>query len=234
MDAFNPWDLVKNIGRGFRWFFVGRKTRMQDISYQTSAKSTGLEPTRNQLTAFQPSNLDDPSSDGPVPPPYLGSGGLGSGKTGRYQALTDEEDQDRLLTHAQAPPRSTNNPIPNFPYPRPMTRAGGDLGAGTSAPYDPPAIRTHSRDPSASNIGSKSTPDVDDTGYHGAAATMTTATPKRNITPTTIPPDPQPLGPPGRKSHEAREWDMWGGVERGEGESERDLGGGHGVGDNRF
>ncbi len=118
-----------------------------------------------------------------------------------------------------------------------MTRGDGELGNGTVV-YDPPPTtskstppyantssqRGHSRDPSKTSLGTGS--DEQDTGYHGAGA-------RRNLTPTTIPPDAQPLGPPGRKSHEAQEWNMWGGVAQG-GVSERDLGGGHGVGDNRF
>ncbi|KAI1926149.1 hypothetical protein LOZ65_002647 [Ophidiomyces ophidiicola] len=33
-DAFNPWDLIKAIGRSARWLFVGRKKRQFDPSYQ--------------------------------------------------------------------------------------------------------------------------------------------------------------------------------------------------------
>jgi len=223
MDAFNPWDLVKNVGRGFRWFFKGRKTRMHDISYKNSAQETGLEPTRNQITAFQAGghSFDEPA--GPIPPPYI----AGNGKPGSYQPLNDEEDFDRLLTHAQSNPRA---PSPNpRTYPRPMTRGDGELGNGTMV-YDPPPTtskdtlpyantqRSHSRDPSKTSLGALNL-NEQDTGYHGAG-------PRRNLTPTAIPPDPHPLGPPGRKSHEAQEWNMWGGVSQGEGESESHLGGG--------
>lgn len=70
--------------------------------------------------------------------------------------------------------------------------------------------------------------DEQDTGYHGAGV-------RRNLTPTAIPPDPHPLGPPGRKSHEAHEWNVWDGASQGQGESERDLGGGQLTGsNNRF
>ncbi|EMC98837.1 hypothetical protein BAUCODRAFT_55598, partial [Baudoinia panamericana UAMH 10762] len=32
-DAFNPWDIIKASGRGFRWLFVGYKKRTLDRSY---------------------------------------------------------------------------------------------------------------------------------------------------------------------------------------------------------
>jgi hypothetical protein len=32
-DAFNPWDMIKALARGFRWLFVGAKKREQDSSY---------------------------------------------------------------------------------------------------------------------------------------------------------------------------------------------------------
>lgn len=34
LDAMNPWDLIKATARGFRWLFVGRKTREADPSYE--------------------------------------------------------------------------------------------------------------------------------------------------------------------------------------------------------
>jgi len=37
LDVFNLWDLIKAIGRGFRWAFVGRKVRKQDKSYKHGA-----------------------------------------------------------------------------------------------------------------------------------------------------------------------------------------------------
>ncbi|KAK4695377.1 hypothetical protein P7C71_g2364, partial [Lecanoromycetidae sp. Uapishka_2] len=93
MDAFNPWDLIKNVGRGFRWFFKGRKTRMEDISYKDSTQNTGLEPTRNQVTAFQAGQPSFDEPGGPIPPPYM----AGGSKPGRYQPLSDQEDSDHLL-----------------------------------------------------------------------------------------------------------------------------------------
>ena len=259
MDAFNPWDLVKNVGRGFKWFAVGRRTRMDDISYKNS-HSTGLEPTRNQLTAFDTAGNNSLDAG---PEPYESGR-----KPGRYTPLDpDEDDTDQLLTHAQTNP-SDSSPKP--PYPRPMERlqhgnpsTGGDIG--TMGIYDPPppakagaapySHNTNSNhlpypstpqesgiiDPSHSTQSQQSLdPTQQDTSYHSptvaslaSTATGTAAAGKRTVTPTTLPPDPHPLGPPGRRSYDdgVEEWDLWGGGTR---ESERDLGGGHGVGDNRF
>jgi len=39
VDAFNPWDFVKAVGRAGRWLFKGRKTRHDDVSYEISRKN---------------------------------------------------------------------------------------------------------------------------------------------------------------------------------------------------
>lgn len=41
IDAFNPWDILKAVARGFRWLFVGRRQRKTDRSYQKEAWSGG-------------------------------------------------------------------------------------------------------------------------------------------------------------------------------------------------
>ena len=231
MDAFNPWDLVKNVGRGFKWLVVGRRKRLDDISYKNSALGAGLEPTRNQLTAF---DTGDQSLD-EGPRPYVGGG-----KPSRYQPLhhDNDDDRDNLVTNAQ--PFSQEAPLHS--YPRPMDRLPQGAAPGVYDPPPPPRPTPGSHQPPRNNLpypthddGRQETGIIDpmstqslstqDTSYHGAAA----AGPRRNITPTAIPPDPHPLGPPGRASFEAATW-----AEEGEGRSERDLGGGHGVGDNRF
>ena len=248
MEAFNPWDLIKAVGRGFRWAAVGRRRRMEDISYKTS-QGVGLEPTRNQFTAFDSMNgggVDDQHGtayyNDPSPPKHLDA----------------NEDKHRLLANAQSNPTSD--------FPRPMSRHPprdpalglsntGDIGtAKTSVPYSPspyadshgqltPTITTTTTNeygiatPESSSLG------VSDTGYHpprspahsrnvSGESSIHSHRKNRSVTPTTIPPDAMPLGPPGRKSSEHAEWEMYGG--RGQGEDERALGGGHGVGDNRF
>ncbi|OJJ43606.1 hypothetical protein ASPZODRAFT_73827 [Penicilliopsis zonata CBS 506.65] len=39
-DACNPWDLCKATARGFRWLFVGRKSRTADPSYQLANRQS--------------------------------------------------------------------------------------------------------------------------------------------------------------------------------------------------
>lgn len=215
MEAFNPWDIIKAIGRGFKWFFVGRKTRMEDISYKDFAQGTGLEPTRNQLTPFEIDNHSFDSASRPSHPFVQG------GKPARYQPLSEEEDSDRLLAHAQS--------NPEVPYPRPMERlphpnAGGDIG--TLGIYDPPNPRAppyltaRHHDPGQEHrVGDEQGLEEQDTVYHGARGRVTPVPP----------PDPHPLSPLGGRSKEA-EWNMWDETR----ENERHLGGGHGIGDNRF
>lgn len=243
MEAFNPWDLIKAVGRGFRWAAVGRRTRMDDISYKTS-QGVGLEPTRNQFTAF--GGAGGKSVDDPHGTAYYGH-------ENRPNYYAEDEDEHRLLANAQS------NPTSNFP--RPMSRHPprdpalnpsntGDIGTAKS--FDPPTdsqghlvptITTTTTDeygvttPETSSLGTA------DKGYYPqspshsrnvSAESTSAASQRRNrsVTPTTLPPDSMPLGPPGRKSNEQAEWEMYGG--RGHGEDERALGGGHGVGDNRF
>ncbi|KAL9130147.1 MAG: hypothetical protein Q9217_001582 [Psora testacea] len=241
MDAFNPWDLVKAVGRGFKWAAVGRRRRMEDISYKSSHQSAGLEPTRNQFTAFQ----NSPGQKNPFDLPSSQGQNTYLKKTPRYTPLSAEEDSDRLLMHAQPNPSSAP-----LTYPRPMERLpprSPALGAhtgdiGTLGTYDPPPSTYHlphkhtyqdsSGHLAATDYGIASTPperkslESQDTSYRSPARS------ERRVTPTTVPPDSTPLGPPGRSS-EQTEWDMWASAHQ-RGEDERDLGGGHGVGDNRF
>ena len=186
---------------------------MEDISYKNTTQGIGLEPTRNQITAFETGTQSfDGTSENPHP-------FVQSGKPGRYQPLSEEEDSDRLLAHAQSNPEA--------PYPRPMERlpylnAGGDIG--TMGTYDPPTPRaplypiSRHQDPGQEyGVGDERSLEEQDTGYHGARGRVTPVPP----------PDHHPLGPPGGRSDEN---DWWGGAR----ENERDLGGEHGVGDNRF
>lgn len=58
IDAFNPWDIVKQTARGFRWLFVGSRKRHLDASYQDNPAKMGFAG-------------DDTSYSGPI---YAGSG----------------------------------------------------------------------------------------------------------------------------------------------------------------
>lgn len=151
IDAFNPWDLMKAVGRAFRWLFVGRRTRMEDISYKTSSRGTHLEPTRNQFTAFGTGghSLDNLST---------------ASHAGPYQPFRDEGDSERLLSHTQEP----------VVYPRPMERAPyinsprGDIGK-VSLPYDRTRRQGLGRGYVGGTMGGRGL-EGQDTGYHGAKA----------------------------------------------------------------
>ncbi|KAH7159817.1 organic solute transporter Ostalpha-domain-containing protein [Dactylonectria estremocensis] len=68
VDAMNPWDLVKAVGRGVRWLFVGVRHRKQDVSYASAPVPLGFRPT--SLDADRRGSQD---SDAPLKPPGLGS-----------------------------------------------------------------------------------------------------------------------------------------------------------------
>ena len=74
LDAFNPWDMIKAIARGFRWVFVGRRMREQDVSYEKWRKAGGA-------TAGGGAAGDVPLQDARPP------GTFGSGKGARYVPL---------------------------------------------------------------------------------------------------------------------------------------------------
>lgn len=225
MDAFNPWDLVKNVGRGFRWFAVGRRTRMNDISYKNNANGSGLEPTRNQFTAFNETRVGGGEYDGPSANPYAGA--AVKGVPGRYHPLSEEGDDDGLLLKAQPNPTSgpyhASSDHQAYHSSAPHT-VHGDLGTAGSSDHPSGGPVTGISDsrlgppyPTSPHMRTASL-ESQDTSYHGSRLT----------------PDPHPLGPPGRKSYEQEEWERYDGARGVRGESERDLGGGHGVPDNRF
>ena len=185
-DAFNPWDLVKAVARSFRWIVVGRKHRMEDRSYQKTNVGTGLEPTRNQFTAFNSYGGSNPYDEGGGGG-TLQAGGESTAYTGaasspgkpagagRYAHLTnndgspyDEEDEDALLSKPQSNPTSAA-PVP-APYPRPMERLPTHPGRGatlaptalhgdiSAASIRPPTSPLHQRSTSASSANNLAAP----------------------------------------------------------------------------
>lgn len=91
VDAFNPWDLVKAVGRSARWLFVGRKHRTLDASYNQTRLGTdpayGLE-----------SNCLSTQGDTAYRPP------------GKQDHMADEGEE--LLMHSQSNP--TSGPPPAY------------------------------------------------------------------------------------------------------------------------
>ena len=88
VDAMNPLDLFKAIGRGGRWLFVGRKNRTQDSSYRPQDQSIGLES----------------SASGPDGTSYQGAGTAMSGA--RKTRYAGDEEGEVLLANAQSNPEA--------------------------------------------------------------------------------------------------------------------------------
>ena len=182
MNAFNPWDLVKAVGRGFKWFAVGRRTREQDISYKNNAQGASLEPIR-----------PDSNFRAPKPRPY--------------HPLSDDDEQE-LLARAQTNPFA--DPDPHSRRWGPADGAG-DIGAvDTAALYDErpdrlrtahPAPGTMRPDYGAQELGVVERPAElggDDIRYHGAAVTP-------------APAQSRPHQPSVEDAHDDG-WDVWGGL----------------------
>lgn len=156
MDAFNPWDLVKAVVRGFRWLFVGRHKREQDISYRTGVSGTDL----------------DPAYAGAMNPAFRGSV---IGKPGKYQPLGGEDDE-QLLAHAQSNPVAPEAYRPSRPDKRGIgTGDTGDIGRARRNNEGPDHLRTMHptpgtlrRDQHQRETGVIPAPLEEDTGYHGA------------------------------------------------------------------
>ncbi|KAL8678551.1 MAG: hypothetical protein Q9186_005096 [Xanthomendoza sp. 1 TL-2023] len=111
LDAFNPWDLIKAIGRGFKWFAIGRRKRENDISYQAYKISRPINPDPSDNDGR--GNSRDIIPSGPFTPGAIS-------KQGRYHQVKGgfDEDDRRLLSHQQAVPLSSSENI----YPRPGMR----------------------------------------------------------------------------------------------------------------
>ncbi|KAF2477366.1 DUF300-domain-containing protein [Lindgomyces ingoldianus] len=97
-SAFNPWDIIKACGRGFRWLFVGVRHRKADISYQTKLGS--ISSTRY-----------------PQGPTFAGNGELATeitkprkGSAGAGKNGFEDSDTAGLLSHTQANPYAGQDP----------------------------------------------------------------------------------------------------------------------------
>lgn len=223
-EAFNPWDIIKNVARAFRWISIGRKTRHHDISYKTSSNDgNGLQPTQNQFTAFKRgAGAGSTPHEGSDTDPFAGAAVVISGgprKAGQYTPLPDEDiDTFPSKTKSGYPSKTSGSayskPADHTPPPPPQYGVTG--AAPHLAPPYPLSPADHQKQGRTASGGSV---ESQDTSYHGSSK---------------LTPDPHPLGPRGRQSHEQEEWVRYDGAGAQRGENERDLGGGHGVRDNRF
>ncbi|KKK19562.1 hypothetical protein P175DRAFT_0506376 [Aspergillus ochraceoroseus IBT 24754] len=148
LDALNPIDLLRAVGRSMRWLFVGRKKRTLDPSYQHSAETIGLNPTQGATQA-------NPTS-------YEGAGALIAGSTSSRYGRAPDEEGEVLLSHAQPTPSSGDLGLAPPPYEEeqnrfynPNLRVNDSLGESGfhSRPYSPmeEAHRVPSRTPSDSD-----------------------------------------------------------------------------------
>jgi hypothetical protein len=88
LNAFNPMDLLKAIGRGFRWLFVGRKSRHLDASYNQSPYSIKPDHGDSNIPGKQ----------------HTGYGGKGSAAELVERPGVYGEENEQLLAHVQSNP----------------------------------------------------------------------------------------------------------------------------------
>ncbi|KAJ5134662.1 hypothetical protein N7448_000318 [Penicillium atrosanguineum] len=91
VDAMNPLDLLKAVGRSVRWLAVGRKHRMEDPSYQAHHESIGLEPPEAGVVTNATA--------------YTGAAAVPGARTTRYGA---DEEGEILLANAQSNPEAAH------------------------------------------------------------------------------------------------------------------------------
>ena len=101
-EAFNPWDMIKAIGRAAKWLFVGRKTRQLDRSYAVPRVATDSTLNVDQ-TGLGGNKLESLRTE------YGGPGSLhpssGGGKPLRYPRNGNDEGEG-LIANAQSFPIS--------------------------------------------------------------------------------------------------------------------------------
>ncbi|KAI4170529.1 MAG: hypothetical protein LQ343_004906 [Gyalolechia ehrenbergii] len=155
LDAFNPWDLIKAIGRGFRWFAVGRRRREEDISYSAYKISRPVNVN---------SSIGVGAEGGTSVPNVPFTPGGNNRKQGRYHQLNgdfDHDDDRRLLSHQQAVPLSDSANV----YPRPGMRLPDD-GNRAEDLYDGPIHPTISTNQQRHQPNPYNRPAYPDTLHH--------------------------------------------------------------------
>lgn len=117
-DAFNLWDVVKGVARAFKWFFVGRRIREQDVSYTDSGRATALQPMRKVFALRFPFPEDRFLQHQNYFPADNGSQTCIGGSTAYdYSHVNEEqeavEQENDLLSKPQSnSPRGSSPPIP--------------------------------------------------------------------------------------------------------------------------
>ena len=139
MDSMNPWDLVKAVGRGFRWLAVGRKKREQDISYRKHhlhpANSVRTKPTKpntepaSTIPGLNVTAYPTTSAQQGLYSPSPSQSNLSTTSYDPRNPFNDEEGQE-LLTSS----------VPNS---YPPSDAGGDIGNAAPSSYKPPPAGTN-------------------------------------------------------------------------------------------
>lgn len=116
ISSFNPWDIVKACGRGFRWLFVGARHRKNDPSYQTK-----MDPLTKQDTGYH---------SGPI---FAGNGEPATETALDKEMGVQRSDSDRagLLSNAQANPTLSRQE--SDPYHRTSDRLGNSYGHSQAA-----------------------------------------------------------------------------------------------------
>ncbi|KAG9663785.1 DUF300-domain-containing protein, partial [Aureobasidium melanogenum] len=195
-DTFNPWDLVKATARSFRWLFVGRKHRHNDISYTTPKLGV---------------NIDEPATS--IPGPNVTSHTLPSATELEHQRraradTVDDADTAGLLSNAQQNGRSAQ-PYPYSPSHSPIRNASyddrSDLGEAEAPDADMSLMGgSRAQVPQASAFGGSDAPRLglnrwdSDTEYHS----------------TTGPNMGPYAGVDGHAESSGNQWDHWAGANR--------------------
>ena len=126
-EALNTWDLVKNISRGFKWLFVGRRKRMLDISYAVSRIETD-ETMDEDPTAYSNMKLN------PLNGSTTYTGAKSGSRPGKAAGYNLEEDQ-RPLVHGQPSPffdASSGRDHSPYNLANTESREAGDIGGANS------------------------------------------------------------------------------------------------------
>ncbi|EME45821.1 hypothetical protein DOTSEDRAFT_71499 [Dothistroma septosporum NZE10] len=188
VDAFNPWDIIKSIARGFRWMFVGVRQRHNDPSYhpaKLSVDNTGYTgpsyaATGDAATELRPSYENRPNR----------------GRAGTLGTDSPYDDHAGLLGNSQA--------LGRMPTSSPYRHQGPDDYAGDLGPPAHPTRAQHRQQDSLNLDMKPSEWDDEDTGYHPgmAPAPGISTGPSGNLHPTSRGHSPQPPG-----------WNHWGGVD---------------------